>query len=67
MAFCRWGPDSDVYVYSCEGGYAVHTGEEDYYPSTARELLELLYKLESDHGLLIPREAFIRAKREAED
>jgi hypothetical protein len=70
MSYCRWGKDSDVYVYH-GGDYMVHVSVLENNPhsnanlkaSTREGLLGLLTLLR-DSGVKVPQQAFDRVERE---
>lgn len=68
MSYCRFGPNSDVYMYeSIYGAFQIHVKSKfkDYSCTNRKEALEILNNL-SYEGYKIPQEAFDRLKKEIE-
>lgn len=67
MAYARWGPDSDVYVYSDGERWLCHCGNDMGDPSCVLKSLEqLLYHLQEHRhrGHKVPQDAIDRVERE---
>lgn len=69
MAYCRFGPDSDVYLYaSIYGGVdccGVHEGEGSFRTNSVDEMIEHLHQHEAK-GDKVPPRVIPRLKEEKE-
>lgn len=73
MAYCRWGKDSDVYMYY-GGGYMFHLGWQvkdetstsDFSVATAEEALHRLKRIKTQ-GYKVPDYAIERLEQEIKD
>ena len=70
MAYCRFGKDSDVYVYAhIDGGYSFHLAKDSlpvYNVPTAREDIDKLKELKAQ-GYKVPKYAIKRLEDEVEE
>lgn len=63
MSYCRWSTDSDIYAYSTNGGFTIHSYQGTVDVQTLQQFKDKLLELK-DLGQRVPKYTFDRIEKE---